>query len=81
MEVSGQLYAPATFPTWQVSFLFIGQKDGWLPGPVWTFWEERNFLHLPEIEPRPSYSLVTIPTELSRLRIVVHQGLTNFPKI
>jgi hypothetical protein len=81
MEVIGQLYTLTTFPTWDDPLLFIGREDGWLPGPVWTFREERNFLHLPEIEPRPSRSLITILTELSRIRIVVHQGLTNFSKI
>jgi hypothetical protein len=78
--VSGQLYASATFSTWKGPFYSLDRRIGDFQGRSGRFGEERNLLCLPEIETRPSRSLVTTPTELTPLRIVVHQGRTNFPK-
>jgi hypothetical protein len=36
MEVSGQLYAPATLPTRKEPLVPIGLEAGWGPEPFWT---------------------------------------------
>jgi hypothetical protein len=50
--------------------VFIQQKAEWAPEPLWRL---KNLLPLAGIEPKivgsPVHSTVTIPTELSRLRI------------
>jgi len=62
MEVSGQLYCPVALPS--------GKDPPVLTGPQsWSGRgsEEKKFLPLPGIEPRPARRLVTIMTELLRL--------------
>jgi hypothetical protein len=52
------------FPRGKSPFCSLDRTMGGFQGRSGRFEEERNFLRLPEIEPRPSRSLVTIPTEL-----------------
>jgi hypothetical protein len=75
MEVSGQLDAPAALP--------LGKEpryrlSGRLIGPG-RFGEEKNLPAPPVIKPRflgrPARSLVTLPTELSRLCLSAGQVL------
>ena len=51
----------------------IEYEASWAPEPVWRFWEKKiALLPLPVFEPPPpTRSLVTIPTGLSRLSILL----------
>jgi len=47
-----QLHAPAASPpTGEGATLSVGQKAGWTPDPVWTWWRSGKFRFLPWIKP------------------------------
>ena len=69
MEMSGELQAPAV-PVRKR----IGQNTGWVPEPVWTSGEKSLAPAKIRTKDRPSLSLITILTELSRLSYKLDQG-------
>jgi hypothetical protein len=65
-----QLHAQAALPP-----VPDGQKIGWTPEPVWTWWRREKSQILPGIHPRPSSPYpVTLLTELSRLHLLFKHG-------
>jgi hypothetical protein len=74
MEVSGDhLHAPTVLSPYKQPAVPVEWEARWTPAPTFISTEELNLLSVPGIEPRflgcAAYSLVTIPTELSRLII------------
>ena len=61
MEMSGQAHCLVAISPEPIEY-----EASWAQEPVWTF---SALLVLPEFEPRPTHSLVTNLTELSRLSI------------
>jgi hypothetical protein len=80
MEASGQLYAPTDF--FSKKERRYPMKEGWVDhrASLAALEKEQNLLRLPGIEPRlaelPAYSLVAVPSTLSRL--VVRSKLVLF---
>jgi hypothetical protein len=70
-NMNDRLQAPVALNLKQKFPIFYGLRVGLAPEPVRRCEEEKNFCTLPRTEPQhhsdPASSLVTIPTELSRL--------------
>ena len=49
--VSGNI-KPWQIYRWEITPVFIEQKAGWVPEPVWSFWRCENLAPLPEFAPR-----------------------------
>jgi len=43
MEVNREFHTPITLPLWKEIPLYIEQKAGWVPEPVWKRWRRGNF--------------------------------------
>jgi hypothetical protein len=75
MEVSGQPHTPAALPPGKELLVPTGYEAGWAQSRSGRGGEEKNFQPPPGIEPpnpdRPARSLVAIPTELSRLLLML----------
>lgn len=75
MQLSGQLYTPASLSPGKIPPVPTEQEAMCAPDPVWTLWRGDKSVALREIEPRlighVGNSLVTILTVLPRLSLWV----------
>jgi hypothetical protein len=51
MQASGQLHAPASFPSRKEPVVFIGYEAGWASEIVWTPRRRENLFTLTGVEP------------------------------
>jgi hypothetical protein len=70
MEVSGQLHASAAISPEKETMVPIGWEVGWAPEPGWIL-RSRVKSVSPAGNPNAAFQPVAIPTELSRLHIIL----------
>jgi len=68
--------SPSRFTSGEVT-LPIAQEAGWVPGPIWTGSENLAPTEIRSPD-RLVRSLVAVPTELSRLSVVIKQTTLQF---
>jgi len=71
-KMSSQLHGSVTLPSGNEPPVLFGYEVGWIPDPVWTWWQRGTSLPVYRIEPLLScYWLAALLTELSRFIIEV----------
>lgn len=71
MQVSGQIQELSTSTAGKEPLVSVKHEVGWAPDPVWTFWRTENSFATAGKQTMyyPVYSLVTLVSELSCLRL------------
>jgi hypothetical protein len=78
--VSGQLHAQATLSPEKQPPVPMGYEAGWAPEPVWTTWRREKSCpyRYSKSDPSAVQQPIAIPTELSRLPIIIRKITKNY---